>query len=203
VESFFPEVPGLIVGAAGRLSREKGFDVFLDSAIRICARRTDVGFVLFGDGPMRPALQQKIAEHGLQQRFILGGFRTDVEKLLPGLDLAVLSSHTEGLPVAVLEAQAAGVPVVATAVGGTPEVILEGVTGWLVRPANPTVLAESITFALDNESQRRSMGRAGRQRVRDEFTFKAQAEQYQQLFDRLLSRVVTRSAEERRKCCHA
>src|SRR5206468_11434806 len=67
--------------------------------------------IFFGDGPLKEDLARRIAERNLTGRFVLGGFRTDLEKLLPGLDLAVLSSHTEGLPVAVLEAQAAGVPV--------------------------------------------------------------------------------------------
>jgi glycosyltransferase involved in cell wall biosynthesis len=186
VEAFFPTPPRLIVGAAGRLSPEKGFDVYLAAAIRLCAQRDDVGFVLFGAGPMRPELERTIAKRDLERRFILAGFRNDVEQLLPGLDLAVLSSHTEGLPVAVLEAQAAGVPVVATAVGGTPEVVLDGITGWLAPPANAAALAELIARALDNEPQRRSMGQAGRQRIRDEFTFRSQTERYQRLFDKLL-----------------
>src|SRR5207244_4249074 len=112
-------------------------------------------------------------------------FRTDLDRVLPGIDLAVSSSHTEGLPVAVLEAQAAGVAVVATSVGGTPEVIQEGVTGRLVKAADPAALAEAIAASL-NDPGREEMGRRGQQRVRDEFTFAAQAARYQELFARIV-----------------
>jgi glycosyltransferase involved in cell wall biosynthesis len=200
----FEMAPALVVGAAGRLSPEKGFDVFLDAAALACRQREDVGFLLFGDGPMRHTLEQRLTALGLHGRFILAGFRTDLDRLLPGLDLAVLSSHTEGLPVAVLEAQAAGVPVVATAVGGTPEVILDGQTGWLVPPADPPALAERILQVLAEEERRRAVGAAGRQRVREEFTCAVQAQRYQRLFERLIAdrrKTGVHTAEER--CCHA
>ena len=81
-------------------------------------------------------------------RFILAGFRPDLERLLPACDLAVSSSHTEGLPVVVLEEMAAGLAVVATAVGGTPEVVEDGATGWLVPPADPAALARRMMDLL-------------------------------------------------------
>ena len=121
----------------GRLSPEKGFDLLVEAAALVVREHPRVGFLLCGDGPERPALARRIAEHGLEGKFVLAGFRTDLERLLPAWDLAVLSSHTEGLPVAVLEALAAGVPVVATAVGGTPEVVEDGVSGYLVPPGGP------------------------------------------------------------------
>jgi glycosyltransferase involved in cell wall biosynthesis len=185
LRDFFPWQPALIVGAAGRLSPEKGFDQFVDAAALVCQARRDGGFILFGDGPLRTQLQEQITARQLQDRFILAGFRTDVERFLPHLDLAVLSSHTEGLPVAVLEAMAARLPVVATAVGGTPEVIEDGVTGHLVRPGDVTGLARRIADVLGDETQRRLMGDRGRRRVEDHFTFAAQARQYQQVFERL------------------
>jgi glycosyltransferase involved in cell wall biosynthesis len=187
LEAFFSNPPRQIVGAAGRLSVEKGFDVLIEAAANVCDSSNDVGFLIFGEGPMRPQLEQRIRELGLAGRVVLGGFRTDLEHLLGGLDLAVLSSHTEGLPVAVLEAQAAGVPVVATAVGGTPEVIQEGITGYLVPPANPPALAEKIRFALNDEARLHAMGQHAQQRVGSEFTFAQQALRYQELFARLAS----------------
>jgi glycosyltransferase involved in cell wall biosynthesis len=143
--------PEWIVGAAGRLSPEKGFGVLVDAAAEVvkcsphtpCAehRHTEcadyipsVGFVLFGDGPLRESLATQIAARGLEGKFVLAGFRSDLDRFLPHLDLFVQSSFTEGLPNVVLEAYAAGVPVVATAVGGTPEIIENGVSGCLVGP---------------------------------------------------------------------
>jgi glycosyltransferase involved in cell wall biosynthesis len=186
VESFFERPPRLIVGSAGRLSPEKGFDVLVEAAALVCRKRGDAGFVIFGEGPARPALERRIRGYGLSGRVVLAGFRPDLEKLLPGLDLAVLASHTEGLPVSVLEAGAAGLPVVATAVGGTPEVVEDGRTGHLVPPANPPALADKIALALADDG-RRDMGRRARQRVRAEFTFSAQAARYQELFARVVA----------------
>lgn len=182
VEALFPSPSSSpIVAAVGRLSPEKGFDVLVRAAARW---PSDIRLVIFGEGPTRPLLEELIRSEKLADRVLLGGFRNDLAAVLPGLDLAVSSSHTEGLPVAVLEAMAAGLPVVATAVGGTPEVVVEGVTGTLVRPNDPAALAERLVWLL-NHPQRRAMGEAGRHRVRDEFTFAAMAQRYEQLFARL------------------
>jgi glycosyltransferase involved in cell wall biosynthesis len=185
---FFPSPPALVVGAAGRLSPEKGFDVLIDAAAQVVAERPDVGFLLCGDGPLREALTRRAAERGLGARFVFAGFRTDVERLLPGWDLAALSSHTEGLPVAVLEALAAGVPVVATAVGGTPEVVEDGVNGYLVPPANPDALARRLLDGLADEPRRRAMGAHGWRRARDQFSIRAQGSAYLRLFEALTLR---------------
>ena len=192
VESLFAAPPSIILGAVGRLSPEKGFDGFIDTA-KLLSDRQDVGFVLFGDGPLRAELARRIEEHGLTGRFVLAGFRNDLERYLPGLDLAVSSSHTEGLPVAILESMAAAVPVVATAVGGTPEVVEDDTTGFLVPPAQPAALAAKIRDLLDAPERRRAMGERGAARVRSEFTFAAQAARYEELFARLVPHAPTSS----------
>ncbi len=181
----FAAPPAYIIGAAGRLSPEKGFDQLIDAAARVTQQERQVGFVLFGEGPLRPALTQHIAVRGLHDRFILAGFSPDIRRFLPHFDVAVLPSYTEGLPVVVLEALAAGVPVVATAVGGTPEVIDEGIQGFLVAPGDPNALADRILQLLQTDSLRHEMGQQGRQRVREHFSFAQMAAQYQCLFDRL------------------
>jgi glycosyltransferase involved in cell wall biosynthesis len=181
---FFADPPALIVGAAGRLSPEKGFDVLVRAAADVCARRPDVGFVLFGEGAMQAALQDSIARGGLGGRFVLAGFRADLDALVPHLDLLVLPSFTEGLPNVVLEAFAAGVPVVATAVGGTPEVVEHGESGYLVPPGDPGALAGGLLRVLGSPV-RQALGESGRQRVLRDFTFEAQALQYRALFEEL------------------
>ena len=200
VESLFATPPATILGAVGRLSPEKGFDVFIDAAAEILRERRDVGVVLFGDGPSRATLARRIEEHGLAGRFLLAGFRNDLERYLPGLDLAVSSSHTEGLPVAILESMAAGVPVVATAVGGTPEVVLDDVTGIIVPPGRPDFLAGTIRILLDRPEVRRAMGALGAARVRSEFTFAAQAARYEELLARLVPGSATASFVSERYC---
>jgi glycosyltransferase involved in cell wall biosynthesis len=182
----FPTPPQRIVGAAGRLSPEKGFGILVDAAAEVVKVEPALGFVLFGDGPLRESLARQIAACGLEGRFILAGFRSDLDRFLPHLDLMVLPSFSEGLPNVVLEALAAGVPVVATAVGGTPEVIDDGVTGCLVPPGNPEVLAHRVLDIL-SKGRQCTMGSCGRDRVREHFSFKSQALSYQQLLDDLVS----------------
>jgi glycosyltransferase involved in cell wall biosynthesis len=185
VSGLFPAPPRVVVGAAGRLSAEKGYGVLVEAAEAVARADPGVGFVHFGDGPLRAGLARKVSALGLDGRFLLAGFRTDLARLLPQLDLFVLPSFTEGLPVVVLEALAAGVPVVATAVGGTPEVVQDGVNGRLVPPGHPAALATAITSTLADEPARREMGRRGRDIVLDRFTFAAQSRLYQHLFENL------------------
>lgn len=186
LHEFFADPPEKIVGGIGRLSPEKGFDQLVTAAAQVVRDDPKVGFVLFGDGPLHADLTRQIEALGLAGRCVLAGFRDDVTRFLPHLDLVVLPSHTEGLPVVVLEAQAAGVPVVATAVGGTPEAIADGITGFLVPPRDIDSLARRIREVLADDRRRREMGQAGRQRMADEFTFAAQSGEYQQLFQRLV-----------------
>jgi glycosyltransferase involved in cell wall biosynthesis len=183
----FKQPPARVVGAAGRLSPEKGFGVLVAAAERVWKREPSAGFVLFGDGPCRARLQRQIQAAGLAGTFVLGGFRADLDRLLPHLDLLALPSFTEGLPNVVLEAFAAGVPVVASAVGGVPEVVEDGANGYLVRAGDADALADRICRAFESEDRLRDMGLNGRQRVHDDFTFAAQARQYQRLFEELKS----------------
>ncbi len=233
LERMFPVRPDVIVGAAGRLSPEKGFKNLVDAAAQVLRMKDEggrmkdeslppsplsngrgaggegnsplsngrgaggegpsVGFILFGDGPLRTALARRIAASGLQDHFLLAGFRSDLDKFYPHLDLLVLPSYTEGLPNVVLEAFAAGVPVVATAVGGTPEAVEDGVNGYLVPPGDATALAGRISDMLANPARRREMGARGRENVRQVFSFAQQAREYLQLFESLRSACGTMS----------
>jgi glycosyltransferase involved in cell wall biosynthesis len=184
----FADPPRLIVGAAGRLSPEKGFHLLVSAAERILAADRSIGFVLYGDGPLRDDLRRRIASAGLEDRFILGGFCTELDRILPHLDVVVLPSFTEGLPNILLEAGAAYVAVVATAVGGTPEAVVDGRTGYLVAPGDSDALARRISDLLNDPVERRAMGRRGRARVEEQFTFQGQAQLYERLFDELVRR---------------
>jgi glycosyltransferase involved in cell wall biosynthesis len=176
-----------IVGAAGRLSPEKGFAVLVEAATQVARTDPEVGFILFGEGALRQDLVRQVAAAGLSDKFVLAGFRDDLDRFLPFLDLLVQSSFTEGLPNVLLEAFAAGVPVVATAVGGTPELVDDGVSGFLVPAGDPAALASRIHQVLASEQERQEMGRRGRDRVVREFSFAAQGQQYKMLFQSLLA----------------
>jgi glycosyltransferase involved in cell wall biosynthesis len=186
--ALFRDPPRRLIGAAGRLSPEKGFAVLVEAAHRVLSEDTGAGLVLFGDGPLRHALERQVAAAGLSGHLVVAGFRDDLDRYLPWLDVLALPSHTEGLPNVALEACAAGVPVVATAVGGTPEVIEDGVNGYLVPPGDPRALAARLLAVLRSPDCGRALGQRGRQRVLDEFTFEAQAEQYRRLLGELTGR---------------
>jgi len=186
LQSFFPNTRSHLIGAAGRLSPEKGFRHLIDAAARVVQTYPHAGFLLFGDGPLHESLAQQIRYLNLQKNVVLAGFRADLDRWLPNFDVFTLPSYTEGLPNVVLEAFAARVPVVATAVGGTPEVIEEGQGGFLVPPGADLPLAQRIVQLLADERLRATMGMSGYYRVRDQFTFEAQARQYVQLFHEML-----------------
>jgi glycosyltransferase involved in cell wall biosynthesis len=190
LHAFFPaDTPvSHVVLAAGRLSPEKGFAVLLDAAAEALKTNPHCGFVLFGDGAERAKLEARARELGIADRFRMPGFTPDLDKYLPFADVVVLPSFTEGLPNVALEASAAGIPVVATAVGGTPEVIADGHTGFLVPSGQPTAIADKLRTLLDSAELRARMGTAGRNRMRAEFTFAAQAERYAELFQSLTPR---------------
>jgi len=186
LESWFPWKPERFVGAAGRLSPEKGFTFLIKAATRVIRRHPRSAFVLFGEGALRDRLARQIAASGLGPHFYLAGFRRDLDKFFPHLDLLVLPSLTEGLPNVALEALAARVPVVATAVGGTPEAIEDGVNGYLVPPCDPGALANRISEVLGDPRALRTMGARGRPKVKNQFSFGGLAAAYQQLFEELI-----------------
>lgn len=185
MQTWFAQPRTRLIAAAGRLSPEKGFDQLIAAAALVAKQDPGAGFVLFGDGPLRETLARQIEAKGLASTFVLAGFRTDLDRFLPCCDVLVLSSWTEGLPVIVLEALAAGVPVVATSVGGTPEVVADGVNGYLVPPGKPAVWALLLTELLRDAGLRQRMRQAGRQRIAERFTFAAQSDAYQRLFQQL------------------
>lgn len=184
---FFPRAAGVsrVVVGAGRFSPEKGFGVLVEAAGAICRDNPDTGLVLFGEGALRTDLEHRVAQLGLAGRVVLPGFRTDLDQLIGAADAVVLPSYTEGLPNVALEASAAGVPVVATAVGGTPEAVADGVTGFLVPPGDPAAIANKVGELLRDPALRAKFGAAGRERMGEQFTFGAQAAGYLKLLNSL------------------
>jgi glycosyltransferase involved in cell wall biosynthesis len=187
LQAFFAKPRSHLIGAAGRLSPEKGFADLVAAAAEVVRAFPHAGFLLFGDGPLQCALARQIASLRLDDNFVLAGFRADLDRWLPNFDAFVLPSYTEGLPNVVLEASAARVPVVATAVGGTPEALEDGQGGFLVPGGDTATLARRIAQLLGDARLRETLGMGGYYHVRDHFTFAAQASQYMQLFHELLA----------------
>jgi glycosyltransferase involved in cell wall biosynthesis len=147
----------------------------------------DAWFLLVGDGPLRPQLEQKAVALGLGDRLRFLGFRQDLECVMALLDLFVLPSYAnEGVPQALLQALAMERPVVATAVGGIPEVITSGSHGILCEPQNPTALAKSILEILKNPSRAKQMASAGRKRVIEQFSLESMVDCLEDVYFKFL-----------------
>jgi glycosyltransferase involved in cell wall biosynthesis len=125
--------------------------------------------VVVGDGPGRAEVEHEVERLGLAGSVVLVGERDDVPELLADASVFVLSSTSEGLPISILEAMAAGLPVVATAVGGAPELVVDGETGLLVPPRDPAALAAAIEKLTSDAGLRRRLGDAGRARAEARF----------------------------------
>jgi glycosyltransferase involved in cell wall biosynthesis len=187
LQRYFRRPPSHIVGAAGRLSPEKGFNILIDAAAEVVRQEPEVGFVIFGEGPCREALVRQIRQADLAGSVALAGFRTDLDRFLSHFDLFVLPSFTEGMPNVILEAFAASVPVVATDAGGTSELVEDGRTGFLVPPGDAVALAGRILEGVRSPDRLRDLALAGRERVLERHTFSAQAEDYLALVDELVA----------------
>jgi glycosyltransferase involved in cell wall biosynthesis len=171
-----------IVFTPARLHDQKGHDYLLDAAASV----PDAVFLLAGDGPARERLERKAHALGIADRIRFLGHRQDVARLLIHCDLFVLPSLYEGLPLTALEAMAAGKPVIATKVGGTDEIVLNGVTGVLVPPANSEQLAAAINSLLSNPQRANRLAEAGRNRVRRMFSAEAMVRGVQNVYEELL-----------------
>jgi glycosyltransferase involved in cell wall biosynthesis len=151
----------LIVGAVGRLTYQKAPEDFV-TAIGALGRRDVVG-VWIGGGE-RAAATARLAQ-ATGQRIVLCGERSDVADLLPAFDVFALPSRYEGLPTAIAEAMAMGVPVVATAVNAVADLVEPGVTGLLVPPQRPDLLASAVRYLLDSPAEAARMARAAHSRI--------------------------------------
>lgn len=155
-----------VVGTVASLAPHKNHALLLEAAPAVLAARPRAHFAWLGEGECRPALERRRAALGLEGRVHLAGFRPDARALLRQFDLFVLPSYLEGLCTSLLDAQALGVPIVATAVGGVPEVVRDGVTGRLVAALEPAALASAIAGALADATARAAWTAAARESVR-------------------------------------
>ncbi|OOG23016.1 glycosyl transferase [Thioalkalivibrio denitrificans] len=163
------------VGVIAQLIVRKGHRHLLTAAPAILAACPDTRILLFGQGPLEDELRARIHDMGLDGRVVLAGFRNDLPRILPCLDLVVHPADMEGLGVSLLQAAAAGVPLVGTRAGGLPEIIRED-NGVLVPPADPDALAQAVIGLLKDPERARRMGEAGRALVRTRFSIDAMVE---------------------------
>ena len=174
-----------VIGAVGRLDMQKGHDRLIEAAGKIIDAGQDAFYVILGEGVERPRLEALVRDHGLSSRVLLPGYRSDVRSCLSMMDIFVMPSRREGTPMALLEAMAMKKPVVATAVGGVPDVLTDGIDG-IVLPENGVGLSDALLKLLRDPAFALQIARAGRRRVENEFSSVRMARRYEELYRRCL-----------------
>jgi glycosyltransferase involved in cell wall biosynthesis len=149
-----------VVTGVGRLVPVKGFDLLVDALPALVAAVPETHIVLVGDGPERAALARRAAASGFSERLHLLGVRTDVGRCLPATDVLAAPSRNEGMGRVLIEAMALGIPVVAAAVGGIPDVIVDGECGRLVPPDDAGALAAALAELGRDRALARALGSA-------------------------------------------
>lgn len=173
-----------ILGSVARFDPVKQLPTMIEAFAEIAAVTPRAVLVLVGDGPARASLTQRTRDRPeLAGRVRFLGHRDDVRQLLPAFDIYLNSSETEGLSVTILEAMATALPVVATRVGGTPELVADGVTGILVPPRDPTALGDAAAALLSDPERMCLLGTAGRARLEAHFTIGAMTQAYLRLYE--------------------
>ncbi len=179
---------GQIVGMVGAFQPRKDYATYIRAAIRLLEEGRQVTFLAIGDGPLREECAATVPAR-FQGRILMPGLMQDVEKAIQAFDVGVLSTnslvHGEGISNSILEYMALGKPVVATDGGGTPEIVDDGHTGFLVKPLDPEELAARIAWLLDNPEKARRMGKEGKQKIETEFTISRMTEHYVEIYQSL------------------
>jgi len=154
-----------LIGIVARLVPIKAHEVFFDAAKSVLESLPGARFVVVGDGERRAELETLVNQLGIGGSVTFLGWRHDMVNIYADLDLVALTSLNEGSPVALIEALAAARPVVSTAVGGVPEVVVDGVTGVTVRPSDSAALADAMLTLLRDRKLAERLGTAGRRHV--------------------------------------
>lgn len=189
--------PGqILVGIVSRFHPIKGHEMFFRAAEILLknfpALAEKIMFLVVGgavfneDKYMERRLRDIANRLGLGGKIIFTGVRQDMPQLYASMDIFVLTSHKEACARAVLEAMACGKPIIAVNAGGTPELVEEGVTGFLTRPENPEAIAEKIAFLAENTMLAKKMGQEARRRAEEKFSIKRNAEEIQKVYAELV-----------------
>jgi glycosyltransferase involved in cell wall biosynthesis len=179
---------GLLIGAMGRLSDEKGFDLLIRAVARLLGEGFDIHLRIAGEGGARPKLRSLIAELGVGDRVRLLGHVSDPKGFCEAIDIFALSSLREGLPNVLLEAMALEAPVVATRIAGIPSLITHQENGILIEPGSDDELVAGLRQLLDDRQLRERLAKAGRATIEQSFGFQQRMEKIVAIYDQVLAR---------------
>jgi glycosyltransferase involved in cell wall biosynthesis len=172
-----------------RFARQKNHALLIRSFAQGPASDPRARLILVGDGVLRDEVETQVASLGLAGRVRFLGVRTDIPEVLAASDIFVLSSDYEGNPLSILEAMAAGLPIVSTAVGAVPNLLVNGMSGVLVRPNDADAISNAMESLLGDRHLRQAMGRAAARRARENFDVANMVRAYEELYESLRSKV--------------
>lgn len=178
---------GGVVGMIASLSPKKRHETFLRAARIVVERMPDTRFLIVGNGPMREALESRSRELGVADAVVFRGSTDDVASVLAETDVSVLTSVKEGCSNVILESMAAGRPVVVTDAGGNRELVVDGVTGFIVPIDDAEAVADRIVRLLSDADLRKRMGEEGFKRVRERFSVGRMVDETARIYMDILS----------------
>ncbi len=177
----------LVIGNTANYYKTKGLTYLLEAVANI-AKTVNVACVIVGDGIERKVLEKMIRQNGLEMHVFLAGQIPNAYRYLKAYDIFAFSSVKEGFPWAILEAMAAELPIVATTVGAIPDILENGVSGWLIKPAHPEQISERILWFHTHRDSMSQFGSKAKQRVREQFILDALLTKYRQLFRAIIDK---------------
>lgn len=177
-----------LIGCVGHFTPEKGHALLIRGFPEILRTHPDSRLAVVGDGPLRGELELSIRELGLHGRAVLPGFVSDLDEVLPGFDLLVHPSLTEGLGSVLLQAMSRQVPLCASRTGGIPEAVIDGETGFLFPPGSPEALVQSVLRARSNPGLARRQAERAAAGVRSAFSVERMVEETRRIYSDILNR---------------
>ena len=175
------------IGVIAQLIPRKGHRYLIEALPEIIERRPRLRLLFFGQGPQRAALEAEATAAGLGDIIRFCGFRDDLPRWLPCLDLIVHPAEMEGLGVSLIQAAASGIAIVASRAGGMPEIVRDDINGLLVAPGNVAELRAAVEKLLNDEALRQKMGKAGRKLVETEFSIDTMVAGNLAIYEKVLS----------------
>ncbi|NOY53155.1 MAG: glycosyltransferase [Deltaproteobacteria bacterium] len=171
-----------VMGTAARLDEIKNIPMLLHVFKRVLAQMPQTYLLIAGKGPKEKELKDLSKHLGVEDRVVFLGLRYDLPEIYPLFDVFLLTSFTEGISITLLESMAAGVPSVVTAVGGNPEVVIDGKTGYLVPTGEEQTMATKVLELLRSPEKQKTMGANAAERASKDFSFQKMLSRYLQLY---------------------
>jgi glycosyltransferase involved in cell wall biosynthesis len=184
-----------LVGMVARVSPQKDYFTLASAAVDVLEKHPDARFLIVGDNSLvdlnrrhYAEVEQKLKDLGIAGQFIFTGHRTDVTRLIAAMDICVLCTHREGFPLSILEVMAMRRPVIATAVGGIPEIVMPGITGYLHQHENSKELASAIDSLIEDSEEASRLGLAAYEHVRQNYSRQKFADEMSKAYSDVMDR---------------